>query len=106
MKLGNHTFRDFGGTNVVRGVDSRDYPAMADIPSTHTSGRSKGCKVFSELFYGGGRLGDHGLRLKTEVDSGKFYTTLRALMASYAPKHEIKEATCGWLIEEYTESDK
>jgi hypothetical protein len=103
MKLGNHTFRAFDAADAAFGANRADYPNEKDIPETYLRGRSKGGKVFSELFFNGGKLEDHGLKLKSDVNSSEFYSTLRALMSSFEPKHEIKEATCGWLIEECTD---
>lgn len=85
------------------GAPSSAYPKMEDIPEEHRSMRSNGCEVFSKLFFSGGRLSDHGLKLKDDVDSDAFYFALRALMSSWEPKHEVKTATCGWLIETHTE---
>jgi hypothetical protein len=104
MQLGKHKFREFDGVDAAFGANHSDYPKMGDIPLEHRSGESKGCEVFSSLFFSGGKLADHGLRLKDGVDQSKFYTTLRSLMTSFAPPHELKEATCGWLIQEYAEA--
>jgi hypothetical protein len=103
MKLGNHTFPDFDADDAFFGARRADYPDEKDIPEAHRRGRSNGCKVFTQLFFDGGNLFTHGLVLKDDVDEPAFYSTLRALMSSFEPKHEIKEATCGWLIEECTD---
>lgn len=99
---------NFDGIEAVFGANLSHYPDMDSIPDEFRHGRAKGCDVFSKLFFSGGKVEDHGLQLKPGVDRSKFYRALRALMSSFEPKHELKEATCGWLIESHTEaiSDK
>lgn len=103
MQLGNYQLRKFDGIDASFGASLADYPNREIIPEDHRSGRSRGCAVFSSFFFGGGKLEDHGLRLKADVDPQEFFPALHALMSSFAPPHELKEATCGWLIEEHTE---
>ena len=99
--LGNHTFRPADQLDAVFGATASDYPRQKDIPQEYMRGNTPGCKLFSELFFSGGRLSDFGFQIKEGVDQGMFYHTLRALMTSFAPQHEIKKATCGWFIDTY-----
>lgn len=103
IKIGDHQFRAFQGIDAAFGANESDYPAREAIPAEFYNGRTKFNDAVSALFFKGGTLADHGLKLKAGTDSASFYTTLRALLGSFAPKHEIKEATCAWLLSEHTE---
>jgi hypothetical protein len=51
-------------------------------------------RAFHSLFFNGGRLADHGFQWKPEIArDNKPYLTLRALMCSFDPSHEVKTAT-------------
>lgn len=50
-------------------------------------------KCAEGLFAKGGSLKDYGLVIKSDLDAGKVATAVRALMSSWAPKHEIKIGT-------------
>ncbi len=103
FKLGWHVFPKMDGIAAAFGADEKDYPKRGVIPDEHYNMRSAGCQVASALFFNGGSLSDHGLRLKSDVDAKEFHHLVRALLCSFAPKHEVKIGTVGWLIEEYTE---
>lgn len=103
LKVGDHQFPAFTAIDAAFGANERDYPDYGSIPAEHRHG-SKFGRVFSGLFYSGGTLADHGLKLRAGVDRASFYTTLRALMCSWAPKHEVKEATVAWFLAEHTEA--
>jgi hypothetical protein len=45
------------------------------------------------LFYKGGKLDDYGLTIRPDLDRGKVYVALRALLGSFDPPHEIKIGT-------------
>lgn len=45
------------------------------------------------LFSKGGKLADYGLTFKADVDHVKAFKAIRALMSSFAPKHEEKIGT-------------
>lgn len=102
MKVGTHEFPKMTDANIAFGAERNAYPNTNDIPLEHRKGYSDGCKAFSALFFSGGRLSDHNLALKPDVNAGEFYRTLKSLMASFAPSHELKAATCGWFIQEHT----
>jgi hypothetical protein len=102
MQLGNFKIRDMGDMDAAFGAKREDYPAMEDIPEEHQNGESEGCKIFAMIFFNGGRLIDHGRVIRNEVDRNDFMTTLQALMKSFDVKHEVKHATCGWFIDEFT----
>ena len=40
-----------------------------------------------------------------DIDQTQAMTALRALMSSFDPKHEIKDATCAWALSEWCDAD-
>lgn len=102
LKLGNHEFRTFTAIDAAFGASHDDYPSRDDLPPEYRSMRGAGCDIASSLFFSGGSLADHGRKLKAGVDSAQFHSAARALLCSFAPKHEVKIGTVGWLIDTYT----
>lgn len=103
LKLGSFEIPEMGAPDAVFGARIDAYPPYEQIPEEFCSYGSAACEVAMKLFYEGGKLSDHGRVIKAGVDEGTFYTTLNAYLCSWAPKHEHKKATAGWLIETYTE---
>lgn len=61
-------------------------------------GDTKANRMFNHLFYHGGSI-----RLKSDVDSGyvrRAVPYIKALIRSFAPKHEEKEAVCAMILDE------
>lgn len=61
-------------------------------------GHKPGNKMFSQLFFSGGRI-----KYREDVPEkhkNNVYAYLRSFMGSWAPKHEHKEAICGMLLDE------
>lgn len=58
--------------------------------------RSWGSKLFSCLFYTGGQF---NLTPKPGIDRSVALRHIRAIMGSFEPKHEHKEAACAYLFE-------
>lgn len=59
---------------------------------------TKGRKKFAELFYSGGNM-----QFKKDVEGTwkeNAFNWCRAMMGSYAPKHEHKETVCAMIFEE------
>lgn len=103
LKLGEHVIPDFDGISVAFGADLKDYPKYEAIPEEFRRGNNKFNSAVSGLFFKGGKLEDFGLRLKPTTNSALFFTAMRALLRSFAPPHELKEATVAWLLSEYAE---
>lgn len=101
LTIAGHPFRAFNSLEAAFGASLSDYPNMDELPEDYRRGRALGCSVFSALFFDGGKLSDHGRELVPGTDKGLFYATLRALMSSWEPPHELKVATCGLLIDTY-----
>lgn len=82
-------------------------PKMADLPDEFQDFiHNKSCKIAAKLFYGGGRLPDHGLAPRDGVDAGRATQAVGALLASFEPKHEHKMAAAGYLIDQWFEPAK
>lgn len=103
LKLGKHQLPIFGGLDMAFGARLKDYPPYAEIPEQFKRHGAPECKAVSALFFRGGTLADHGRKLKPGVDKAAFFSSLRAMLSSFEPKHEHKEAACAWLMAEYTE---
>lgn len=69
-------------------------PPMSEIPEDFRRRRNKWCNVAMKLFYSGGRLP----QAKEGVDAMKARRHLMAVLGSFEPKHEHKEAGAGWLM--------
>ena len=102
INLGSFEVPKFDGISAAFGAEIRQYPVMKDIPKQHQDGNSPECRIASKLFYAGGSLGEHGRKIKAGVEPGEFYAALRSYLSSFAPQHEHKVATCGWLIDQCT----
>lgn len=60
-------------------------------------------KVADALFFNGGKVEDHGLKLREGIDKATAYNTLRWLLSSWEPKQEQKSATVGFVISKWWE---
>jgi hypothetical protein len=103
LKLGEHVIPDFDGIETVFGAGGHAYPQYELIPEQFRRGNTPYNDAVSGLFFQGGKLEDFGLRLKADTNRARFFTTMRALLHSFEPKHELKEATVAWLLSEYAE---
>lgn len=74
-------------------------PAYASIPDEFKRGRTKWNELFSAWFFSGLT----GLRVAPSpgVDRDKAIAHIRALMASFEPSHEHKEAGVAFLMSQY-----
>lgn len=95
MDLSTYQFPD------VTGVDLA-FHTFNTIPELLKEAESrdlrKGRKKFNELFFNGGKLD-----FKDDVKGSwkeKAFEYAKALMGSYAPKHEHKESVCSMIFEE------
>jgi hypothetical protein len=74
-------------------------PEMKDIPQEFKHGRTKWNILFNQMFFNG--VKELRLAPKTGVDTQKAMAAIRAIMASFEPKHEHKEAACAYLFSEW-----
>lgn len=103
LVLGSFTVPNFDGPSAVFGADLRDYPPMANIPEEFRSYSGKYQDIFSALFFRGGKLADHGIKLKNGISHPRAMRAIRAYMCSFAPQHEHKTATVAWALSDWTE---
>ena len=100
--IAGHEIPPMDGISAAFGADESAYPPKDKMPDDYRRMAAPGCKIASALFFHGGRLSDHGRTPKPGVDSNALNLTLRAMLCSFQPKHEVKIAACGLLIDTYT----
>lgn len=69
-------------------------PPVSDIPDEFRRGSNYWCQLVSKLFFDGGQLPD----TKPGIDRSAALLHFRAVLGSFAPKHEHKEAGCAYLL--------
>lgn len=72
-------------------------PAWEDIPEEFQRG-NRWSEIANLLFFQGGKLSDHGLHLRPDIDGAMAMANLQACLGSFAPKHEHKAAGVGYLL--------
>ena len=79
-------------------------PAQADIPDEFRRHSNRWNRLFSDWFF----LGLESLELtpKEGVDKAKALRHIRAVMGSFEPKHEHKEAAVAYLLNEWFVDEK
>jgi hypothetical protein len=103
-ELPDYPFWQADGAEAAFGADSSHYSAVGRSEASSVSRQlRKQAKVFSALFFSGGSLADHGLRWKPELAEQRPMMTLRALMCSFDPPHEVKEATVALALHHWCE---
>jgi hypothetical protein len=88
----------------VFGADALKYAALTKQDANAVSRLLRNEeRIFSDLFFNGGSLAQHGLRWKPEIAEQKPHLTLRALMCSFEPSHEVKTATVALALHHWCE---
>lgn len=100
LMLGGFTVPKFDRVSAVFGAQLNEYPTPSNIPDVDR----KFVDAFDALFFRGGSLADHGLKLKAGIDRAAAMTAIRAWMGSFDPKHEHKTATVAWALSEWCEA--
>lgn len=100
LMLGSFKVPAFGGVAAVFGARLNEYPDRASIPKIDPKFED----VVSALFFRGGSLADHGLKLKAGINRGAAMTAIRAWLCSFDPKHEHKTETVAWALSEWCEA--
>jgi hypothetical protein len=77
-------------------------PPMSEIPKEFTSRRSEWCNIVSGLFFRGGQLP----KVKPGIDAMAAKRHLQAVLGSFEPAHEHKEAGAAWLMSQWYELPK
>ena len=75
-------------------------PPMSEIPEEFRERRSEWCVIAMRLFFSGGRFP----QVKPGIDADKAGRHLMAVLGSFDPKHEHKEAGAGWLMSMWCET--
>lgn len=81
------------------GSISKLMPKYTEIPDEFKHGNTKWNKLFNTWFFSG--LNILELTPKDGVDENKALKHIKAIMVSYEPKHEHKEAGCAYLLNEW-----
>lgn len=81
--------------------DTTYLPKWEDIPEEFKERKTKWNKLFSRIFYSG----SHGIQFKMgdPHDFPKVIRALKAIMISFEPKHEHKEAGVAYLMSQWFE---
>ena len=79
-------------------------PKEADIPQEFWHGSNKWCKFIAGWFFSGVKQEVvESLKPKPGVDTTQALKAVQAILCSFAPKHEHKEAGCAFLMSEWFE---
>lgn len=94
---------EFDDASCAFGASEKDYLTREEMGDEfyRMSVRNNFTEAASSLFFTGGKLEDYGLKLKPEIDSIKAHRAIRALLCSFAPKHEIKIGTVGFALSKW-----
>jgi hypothetical protein len=74
-------------------------PAYKEIPMEFREGHTKWNQVFNDWFFHG--LKNATFRPKEGIDPEKALRHLKAIMSSFWPKHEHKEAAVAYLLSQW-----
>jgi hypothetical protein len=103
LMLGSFEVPAFDGLSAAFGARLPQYPPEKSIPAEFSGFSGKYQNIVSSLFFNGGKLADHGVKLKDGIDRAAAMTAIRAWMCSFDPSHEHKTATVAWALSEWTE---
>ena len=91
---------DVSGLDIAFGGDiSRLLPPYADIPDAFKHGDTKWNRLFAQWFYSG--VSHLVMTPKPGIDQAKALRHICAVMVSFEPKHEHKEAGIAVLLNEW-----
>jgi hypothetical protein len=99
LMLGEFEVPKLTGIAATFGARLREYPPRAIIKKVP----QKYSDIVDDLFFCGGTLAKHGLRLKSGIDHGAAMSALRAWLCSFEPSHEHKIETVAWALSEWCE---
>jgi hypothetical protein len=71
-------------------------PTEKDIPDEFWRGHGKWNTLVSQIFFCGGKI--KSMKPKGGIDSKDALNHIKAILASFEPKHEHKEAGCAYLF--------
>ncbi|MCB1506278.1 MAG: hypothetical protein KDJ47_14970 [Hyphomicrobiaceae bacterium] len=65
-------------------------PQMEELSDDERRMRGPFCDALSSLFFGGGKLSDHGINVRDGYDETKVIRYIRATLGDFGPSHEHK----------------
>jgi len=74
-------------------------PSYDSVPDEFKKGHNPYCRMVSKWFYSG--LNSDDLIVKEGIDKTKALAALRAIIGSFEPKHEHKEAGAAYLMSQW-----
>lgn len=80
-------------------------PVYAEIREEYDRGNKWSNRLFSDWFYCGIKSTD-GLVPREGIDKSKALRHIRAVMGSFEPKHEHKEAACAYLFDKWFDGEQ
>ena len=94
--------QEVNGLDIAFGTKAMSLmPPYKDIPKEYKDGQTKWNKLFNDWFFGG--LSTLDLAPKEGVDKLKALSHIKAIMTSFEPQHEHKEAGVAYLMSEWFE---
>lgn len=100
---------DLDKVSVVFG-DVKHMPKYEDIPEQFTRHHGPFVEAVSTWFFSGAKregnmliVKDRRFVAKPGVDASKALRAIQAVLGSFAPKHEHKEAACAYMLSEWFE---
>lgn len=88
-------------------------PVYAAVPDEFKKSYNPFCEAISTWFFSGAKSAPNGLIIgamqytaKPGVDSADALRAIKAVLGSWEPKHEHKEAACAYMLSEWFEASK
>jgi maltooligosyltrehalose synthase len=89
--------KEVSGLDIAFGGDVKALmPPMETIPEEFRQNHTKWNRIFSEMFFFGAK--DLNFTPKPGIDTLTAWRHVRAIMGSWEPQHEHKEAACAYLM--------
>lgn len=97
--------KDVTDMDIISGGNIEELlPPYDEIPIEFKLGRTKWNKLVTDWFFNGIEI--HELISKEGIDPEKAFRHIQAIMSSFIPKHQHKEAGCAFLLNEFFEDIK
>ena len=98
---------DLTGADVAFG-GIKHMPKYEDVPANFKKSYDPHCKAVASWFFSGAKGAPNGLTIdgvtftaKPGVDANKALRAIKAVLGSFEPKHEHKEAACAYMLSEW-----
>lgn len=97
---------EFDDLTVAFGAEESAYPTREQLGDFYGFPHTPYHDAASALFYKGGKLADHGLKWKADIDGAKAMRAVRAFLSSFEPKHETKIGTVALAFAKWCDLDQ